>query len=241
MLKPSPQGTRNSSQRGFSLVELMVGIALGLFVVAGAATLAANQMGETRRLLLETQVQQDLRAAADIITRELRRAGFDQSSESFLWSANSPSQMPRRNNYVDLGISPSFDFIGYTYQRAGPAPAPGVQRFEYRLVGDVIRQRIDAAPAQDLTDRSTLKITTFTVVPANVVSEQLACPNLCADLTQNCWPTTRVTEAVITISGQAVSDDKVQRTIVSRVRLRNDGVDFRAPPPPGSLLPGVCP
>ncbi len=44
------------SQRGLSLVELMVGITDGLFVVAAAATLVANQLSDNRRLLLETQV-----------------------------------------------------------------------------------------------------------------------------------------------------------------------------------------
>ena len=63
-------------QRGLSIVELMVGIAVGLFVVAAASTLVATQLSDNRRLMLETQVHQDLRAAADIITREVRRSGY---------------------------------------------------------------------------------------------------------------------------------------------------------------------
>ena len=53
----------------------MVGVAIGLFVVAAASMLVVTQLSDNRRLTLETQVQQDLRATADIITRELRRAG----------------------------------------------------------------------------------------------------------------------------------------------------------------------
>ena len=62
--------------RGISLVELMVGIAVGMIVVAGASVMLVNQVNEHRRLMLETQVQQDLRASADLILRELRRAGY---------------------------------------------------------------------------------------------------------------------------------------------------------------------
>ena len=63
------------SQRGLSLVELMVGIAVGLFVVAGAVMVVTTQLGDNRRLLLDAQLQQDLRATLDIVTREVRRAG----------------------------------------------------------------------------------------------------------------------------------------------------------------------
>ena len=59
-----------TSQRGMSLVELMVGITVGLFIVAAATTLMANQLSDNRKLLVETQIQQDLRASMDIITRQ---------------------------------------------------------------------------------------------------------------------------------------------------------------------------
>lgn len=85
-------------QRGLSLVELMVGITVGLFVVAAAATLVANQLSDNRRLLLETQVQQDLRATMDIITRAVsspkRNTRFNElrmkACESWPRSARTP-------------------------------------------------------------------------------------------------------------------------------------------------------
>ena len=36
-------------QSGLSIVELMVGLALGLFVVAGATVVATTQLGDNRR------------------------------------------------------------------------------------------------------------------------------------------------------------------------------------------------
>ena len=65
-----------AAQRGLSMVELMVGIALGMFLVAGASTLFVNHLDNSRRLLLEARLNQDLRATADLITRDLRRAGY---------------------------------------------------------------------------------------------------------------------------------------------------------------------
>ncbi|MDQ2780283.1 MAG: prepilin-type N-terminal cleavage/methylation domain-containing protein, partial [Pseudomonadota bacterium] len=92
-------------QRGLSLVELMVGITIGLFVVAAAATLVSVQLADNRRLLLETQMQQDLRATADIIGRELRRAGSTggvMGATALVWRDGAPSvQNP------NLALSPT--------------------------------------------------------------------------------------------------------------------------------------
>lgn len=85
-MNPRAAPAPRARQRGLSLVELMVGIAVGLFVVAGAIGVVTTQLGDNRRLLLETQVQQDLRATADIITRELRRAGADSNAMNQVWA-----------------------------------------------------------------------------------------------------------------------------------------------------------
>lgn len=45
------------SDRGFTIVELMIGIAVGLFVVSGAALMFTSHLDDNRRLILETQIQ----------------------------------------------------------------------------------------------------------------------------------------------------------------------------------------
>lgn len=72
-------------ERGLGLIELMVGITVGLIVAAGASLVAVNQINEHRRLMLEIQVQQDLRTAADLIQQELRRAGFRGRADLGAW------------------------------------------------------------------------------------------------------------------------------------------------------------
>lgn len=209
-------------QRGLSLVEMMVGVAVGLFVVAGAATLTSTQLVENRRLLLETQVQQDLRAASDIITRELRRAGFDNYPEAMVWSATAAASQPSSNQNAGLLLGQGSDVVTYSYDRPS---ASALTSFGYQLNNYTIKQRIGTA-VQDLTDPRTLKVTAFDVALQDVGSLQLACPKLCVDGSQDCWPTLALTDAVVTITGEAVSDASVSRTVVSRVRLRNDGVTF---------------
>ena len=71
---------RPARDRGVSMVEMMVGVAIALVVVAGGLALLANFTGENRRLLLETRLNQDLRAAMDVVVRDLRRAGYWQGA-----------------------------------------------------------------------------------------------------------------------------------------------------------------
>ena len=79
-------------QRGVSLVELMVGLAAGMAVLAGAIALAGAQLASQREILREARLQQDLRAAADIVVRDLRRAGAWTKAELALPRPPAPAQ-----------------------------------------------------------------------------------------------------------------------------------------------------
>lgn len=215
---PAPR----SRQHGLSLASLLVGMALGLVVVAGAASMASTQMVDNRRLLLETQVHQDLRAAADIVTRELRRAGHAAHPEHLVWSAAAPDHQPRPNGLAGLRLGQGADVVTYGYDRSlAPVPAS----FGYQFSAHTLKQRIGAT-VQDLTDPRVLKVTAFNVALQAAGSEQLACPRLCSDGSQDCWPTLSLTDAVITLSGEATSDATVNHTVTTRVRLRNDALAF---------------
>jgi prepilin-type N-terminal cleavage/methylation domain-containing protein len=221
---PRPQ-RRAAVRRGLSLVELMVGITIGLIVVAGATLLTATQLSQNRRLLLETQVQQDLRAAADIITREIRRGGYTVYPHLQLWSPDEPTTQPPSNFYQGLVLNNGSEVVAYRYMRPNGI-TPYWFGYQWTAAGGVIRHRTNSGTPQDLTDRTALVVTDFSVVPVAVNTRQLACPSLCADGTQNCWPTITLNDVVVTIKGHPVTDAALERTVTSRVRMRNDGLEY---------------
>jgi type IV pilus assembly protein PilW len=228
----SPHGL--VSQRGLSLVELMVGIAVGLFIVAGASVVVSTQLADNRSLLLETQLHQDLRATADIITRELRRAGAEESAASHVWApAGSASSA-----HSSVTLSAGLDQVGFEYVRAANPGPWGFKLEQVEVAGvqrGVIRTLLATGGWHDLTDRNTLDVTAFRVAPipappAPPVTETLPCARACSvdpnDIT--CWPELEVRTYEIAIAAQAVSDPRVQRSIRSTVRLRNDRLVFKA-------------
>lgn len=221
-------------QVGLSLVELLVGVAVGLFVVAGATALVGSQLGDNRRLIVETQLQQDLRAAADIISRDLRRAGHWADSSNFVLALGAGSAGKNPYSVITPSVSgTTSDSTTYSYRRGPGQTGP----YGFRLTGTVIQTQLAGAGWTDLTDSRVLEVTSFEVTPRNIVGEQLPCPKLCADGTTSCWPRVTVRELELLIQARAKTDQTVRRTIRSTVRLRNDWVEFRDAANPDDLCP----
>lgn len=236
-----------AAMRGLSLVELMVGIAVSMFVVAAAALLVSSQLSANRRLLLETQLQQDLRATADIITRELRRGSYWASSNE---GVPTPAGGAIVGNPM-RALAVNSAEVHYKYRRGS-----GLEAFGFRLDGDgVIRAcQSDGSEVggqcnsgwQDLTDTNTVEVRSISLSStraglrartANDDTLVLPCPNLCADGTTACWPTVGVREVTLTLTGRSRNDSAVERTLTSSVRVRNDRVDLSNEAPTGQSCP----
>ena len=74
--------TTRHQQHGIGLVELMIGLAIGLFIAAAATALSATHLQAWRATVLQARLLNDLRTACDIVTRDLRRAGAFSPSEA---------------------------------------------------------------------------------------------------------------------------------------------------------------
>jgi prepilin-type N-terminal cleavage/methylation domain-containing protein len=65
----------NSSTRGFSLIELMVALVLGLLITGAAVKLYSTGMDATLLISQRAELQQDLRAAESILLKDISLAG----------------------------------------------------------------------------------------------------------------------------------------------------------------------
>ena len=222
---------RSSSSRrqlGMSLVELLVGITIGLFIVAAASLMVTSQLNDNRRLLLEVQVQQDLRATADVIARELRRAGGRKLAAEGVWSETiAASANPYR---AITSNPPDYTEVRFDYERGIGLEPLG---FKFDAARGVIQSYIGTG-WQDLTDDNTMKVTGFTVqprspaIPDQVIPCAKACGPLATSADTSCWPKLTVRAYEILITAQARTDARIQRSLQSEVRLRNDDYVFGA-------------
>jgi len=222
-------------KRGMSLVELMVGITVGLFIVAAATTLMANQLVDNRKLLIETQIQQDLRASMDIITRQLRRAGALDTAlaQAGLGTATGLGGNPNTFTAV-MPAAGAGSEVRFAFYRNASDQGP----YGFKLEANTIKTRVSGNPLpQELTDSNVMTVTSFTVTPVVVASVVLPCPKLCADGTAACWPQLVVRDFSVTIAAEAKNDATVKRSMTSRVRLRNDWVRFNDAANPNAVCP----
>lgn len=223
------KGTHPAS-RGLSLVELMVGIAIGLFIVAAATVMTTGQLGENRRLLLETQLQQDLRATADIITRDLRRAGANVSAQNFVATAASPAQDNALTPVTPASGATSPADLSFRYERTLGQQGPWGFKLENGVIKTLVVNSLLGGTSgwQELTDGSVMEVTTFSITVFREPPVTVACPKLCSPGNDtSCWPQVVVREFLVEIGGRLRSAPEVQRSIRSRVRARNDVVEFR--------------
>lgn len=70
------------------MVNMLLGLAMGLSILAAASTWAALQWRSDRQILLSSHTQQELRALMDTLVHDIRRAQFRSSSTDFQVSAH---------------------------------------------------------------------------------------------------------------------------------------------------------
>ena len=130
MRPTAPRTTRR--QAGFSLVELMIALVLGLILIIGAASVYVTNQQAARTNEGLARLQESGRIAFELMSREMRQAGGNACGATLVANVlNNPSN----NWYTDFDAGP---VIGYE----GNAPATGIV-----ATGTAVGQRVNGTDA----------------------------------------------------------------------------------------------
>lgn len=223
------------SSRGMSIIELLIGVAIGLFILAGASTMFVGNVTNSRRLLLEARLNQDLRATMDLVTRDLRRGGYWGNSLSSTLATGSASTTVA-NPYSAVTRTGSTQ-IDYTYSRDADdatdelknALDTDTEQFGFKLNTDTQAIQMYLGDSwQTLTNTDILKIPAdgFAITPTETsIDIRTSCSKTCTDtlLAPTC-PRIQVRTYNIVLKGISKTDATVSRTLRSQVRVRNDAI-----------------
>jgi len=212
-------------QNGFSLIELMIAILIGLIVLAATITIYIITIQSSSDTLRSAQLNQDLGIAMTIMTNDIRRAGY--------WGGAVTGSDAKNNPFNDIQILDGGSCILYTYDGVN---ADGTldtnEYYGFKLNNGTIE--IKSAGA----DNTDCAVGTWTDMLGNQVemtalsfnSNNSKCKNATTGESNTCALITvstgddiaEIRQVDIQMAGRVTSDISIQAVINNSVRVRNN-------------------
>jgi len=232
-------------QKGFTLIELMIALVLGLLVTATAINIYVKNMASQTQNLQLMALNQDMRAMMDLMVRDIRRSGFATSSPDTNFDCLKSNPF-NKMGFFDSGtasVANPASCIVFAYNLndnlvGNVCTIESADRFGFRVSNGTLQMKNGggteatcAAGTWEGISNSNVTITSeFTITSTELdITEMFAdadgvcnvgedC-NTCADGNQ-CLT---IREVGIELTG-TLSDGTTQ-TITEKVRVRNDEFD----------------
>jgi prepilin peptidase dependent protein B len=138
---------------GFTLVELLVGVALGVFLLFGVVTVFTNTVRGSADNLRSARMNQELSSVMEMIVNDIRRAGYSNGNDTIYKTDDR-----RKDSEIDISI-PEDNCVLYSYDENGDGALTndrhGFKRAETGGIGRVEFRTDDTdcdADWPDLTD-----------------------------------------------------------------------------------------
>jgi prepilin peptidase dependent protein B len=167
------------AQLGLNLIELMVGLVVGLVVLAAISTVYLNTARGSRDTMNANRLNQDLRAVMDIMVADIRRAGYWGTAVSGSTNPFTVRTSPATDIFVSAGcILYSYDATYNAASTAGATDA-GVDFFGFQLNAGAVQTVTPGTAMNDtsvacntltwsnLTDPAVITIDTLTFSTAS--------------------------------------------------------------------------
>ena len=196
------------NQKGVSLIELMVGMTIGLIIVAAAGSLYITAMRGGADATRSAKLNMELRGAMDTMVSEIRRAGYLNTTTSTDTTAN--PFMQATSNLSFPSSLPTSSCVLFSYDADQSGAINTADFFGFKKDGDAIAMRSGgtaptASGVCNATGDSWEKITDDN----NVVVDTLSFTNTVtsADDLFQCWNTdTGASETAACTTGNTVYD-----------------------------------
>lgn len=224
--------------RGLSLIELMVALTISLAVLGGVLTMMMNSMRANASSVKTIRLNQEMRAALDLMVRDLRRAGY---RSRFLNPDSNPDATPS-TCITHIGIGTTFENtvrildngtrIEFQYDANQDCElSADTESFGFKLDSGVLKYTKNSLANlpvwEAITDPGATKFTelSFCFWPANESSCLTQVPTVAQVVLTG--PTEISVYAIrIKMTGQIRNDANTERRITETVRVRNDRLGY---------------
>lgn len=202
------------TQRGFTLIELMISIVIGLIILAAVMGMFVTMIKSDSDNLKSIRLNQELRAAMSLIARDIRRAGANRNA--VVNSSTSPPTNPfsvaggTRLTIADNKEGTANSCVTYSYDANDTSNE--LYGYRHNSTDGKVEARANGAGCDangwlTVTDEKLVNITTLTFADTTVTEAGI-----------------NIRQITVTLSGQLRRDNTVTRTLTETVKVRNDEI-----------------
>src|SRR3990167_6939904 len=109
--------------RGFTFTELMVALAINAIIFAALTTVFLSNLEHYRRLINMYRLDQDLQVAMNLMSRDIRRAGYWANANSDLGSSTNNNPFTAGGTDITTGLSGACILFSYDHDLNGSVAA----------------------------------------------------------------------------------------------------------------------
>ncbi len=227
--------TLNNRNRGFTLIELMVSLVLGLIVVGGVMGVFMSTYQANAQNIKSVRLNEEMRAVMSLMTRDIRRAGV----RDLAWQPSllgTPNLFANNVNWVVSrydGTVPTNSCVLFAYDSNGnDVIDPTLDRIGYRLRKEGALQSVEmrrnntacnGANWEKVTDENIMNVLDldFAVTTEPGVS---GIEVRTVIVTLDAATHTRSLSPANLTAADCTNIDVVCRRLVEKIRLRNDAI-----------------
>ena len=152
--------TRHSPkvERGETLMGLLVGLSVGLVVLAAGSAMLANHLRAHRSALQDSHLHHDLRSAMDWMARELRKAQYSAKA----WQSRSPQLCSDAFCDGPEDFSIDVDKLQFSHDRNHDGQQDNNECMGFRVSGQALQVKRSCSGTGDwqaITDKAHLMVT----------------------------------------------------------------------------------
>ncbi|WP_414828005.1 prepilin-type N-terminal cleavage/methylation domain-containing protein [Alteromonas sp. H39] len=202
-----------SKQKGLTLIEVLLGMALGVAALTAVTSLVGYGIGVNANLIASSRVNEETSNVLSLMVRDIRRAGYSGDTLDMLSDpAANPSPFADSITISALAGEAANSCILFSYDANNNGVLDGGangENFGYRLRENTVEIRQGVATCEEngwltLTDPDVVSIDALTFVMGQTI--------------ENGIPTTTIT---LNMQAELVTNDDVSRQFTTEILVRN--------------------
>lgn len=203
------------AQRGLTLIELMIGMVIGLIVSGIALNLYLSTLNISTQTANTVRLNQEMRLIMDMMVSDIRRAGYGDTPDgvSVAYSSIVSGGVP-----ISIFKDGGEDCLVISYNADSDAD---IELFAYKLASGTVRLSELSATS---TSTASVNCSSFSVWE-NLSSTDISAfsaLSFTSNAASSGWTSTLPKVITVTMSASSAQDSKIFRQLIETVRVRNE-------------------